>query len=701
EAEHHGKKPMDFLSDLSLGEHRRHTDLSWRNPAVEVGRLFIEEVLYTGNGIAHGVVRPSCLGERCRDYDVYVSRGPEYDLWVRGGLRFEPGQRRELDVILHRMVDTTDWVSTDLHVHSINSADSFLALDDRVISAAAEGLEMPVSTDHNYVTDYRPTIASLGLHDWMTTAIGVELTTLEMGHFNGFPLRYDLGSASHFPYVETCETRDADKVNRTSFDWVQCKPDELFDNLRRLGRFGSQNTIVQVTHPRDTILGYFNQYFLNPYTQVAEAPTGENADNYPEAILYLAGRPGHSLGQFDPESFSWNFDAIEVFSGKRLDMLHAFKIADDTPQADIDRLRDPCQGGHPENGLDEDGHGKVRLRQGGHIAFPGTIDDWMRMLNKGFQFTATGNSDSHKLSSEIGAPRTYVWVQPTEDGFARDLPPTAVTELDLVDALKAHRAIVTNGPFLDMNVVTDAADELGNVSGDKIVWPMGSTVHWACNADAAGECQGNIGREVQVLLSLKTAPWITVDEIVMYKNGKVLERIPIARGKYTDGDCAGRDFDDCDLLRRSGPTYTFDRDVYLVAEVRGSQSMFPVVAPKEEPPSNIADALGGLAGSLGLDIASFGDGVTAPTYIQKVTPFALTNPIWLDIDGNGEWNPPGNADVGPGPAEEPRDGCPEIAEIRVRPDAPVLQYLFAPPIHGGRHYIRADIRKIFHGHHPH
>ncbi|MEE8410529.1 MAG: carboxypeptidase-like regulatory domain-containing protein, partial [Myxococcota bacterium] len=33
EAEHHGKLPMKFLFDLSLGEHRRHTDLSWRNPA--------------------------------------------------------------------------------------------------------------------------------------------------------------------------------------------------------------------------------------------------------------------------------------------------------------------------------------------------------------------------------------------------------------------------------------------------------------------------------------------------------------------------------------------------------------------------------------------------------------------------------------------------------------------------------------------
>jgi hypothetical protein len=690
EAAAHGQDPMTFLFDLSLGEHRRATDLSWRNPSEERTRQFVEQVLYSENGVASGSVRPSCRGDVCRDYDLVVSRGPEYDLHVIEGVRLEAGVRREFDATLTRTVNTDNWISADLHVHSIGSVDSFLALDDRVVSAAAEGLEMPVATDHNYLVDYRPTIEALGLHDWVTAVTGVELSTLEMGHFNGFPLRYDIGSSSHFPFVDVCSAARRDKVNETSFDWVECAPDQLFDGLRALGRYGPEDTVVQVYHPRDTILGYFNQYYLNPYTGVAEKP---DVKNYPETG-FLIFPHDRVPGRFQPESFSYAFDAIEVFNGKRLDMLHGFQIADDTPQERIDELRDVCRGGHPENGLDARGRGKLRLREGGHIAYPGAVDDWFRMLNAGLEVTATGNSDSHSLSSQIGFPRTYIWVEPTSPTESRDLPVAAVTDLDLVDAIQNHSAMATNGPFLEMWVLADL--RVQTESGLEIVkkpFRIGETVEYVCNPAPSGACQGNIGREVEVLFHLRSAPWIDVDEIVVWANGEVLERIPISDRKNADGTAA----DDNDHIKRGGPTYVFDRDVVLVAEAIGNESMFPVVPPKEEPPTNLGKALGGLAGGLGVDVSSFGsgDGVTAPTFIQKVTPYALTNPIWLDIDGDGTWTPPGN-DPGPGPA--PSANCP--TERQRRPSARSAESLLAAP-ENGQHYAPQDIRRIFHGHHSH
>ena len=98
--------------------------------------------------------------------------------------------------------------------------------------------------------------------------------------------------------------------------------------------------------------------------------------------------------------------------------------------------------------------------------------------------------------------------------------------------------------------------------------------------------------------------------------------------------------------------------VVLVVVARSDQSLFPIVPPKEEPPTNVGEALGGLASGLGLDVSTLGsgDGTTAPTYTQLVTPYAVTNPIWLDIDGSRRFDPPGNL-PGYAPASDPPGGC--------------------------------------------
>src|SRR5207247_9333485 len=128
--------------------------------------------------------------------------------------------------------------------HAIDPSDSSLPNLDSAASAAAEGIEIPVSTDHNYVTDYQPDIAALGLSDWLSSMVGVELTTLEMGHFNAFPLDLSLDAPTHLPFVHACASLGS--VNRTSFDWAECKPAQIFANLRALGRYGPKETIVQV-----------------------------------------------------------------------------------------------------------------------------------------------------------------------------------------------------------------------------------------------------------------------------------------------------------------------------------------------------------------------------------------------------------------------------------------------------------------------
>jgi len=74
-------------------------------------------------------------------------------------------------------VETPGWIAGDLHLHAEPSYDSNVSLPDRIASLVAEGVEFAVATDHNHVTDYRPTIIATGARRMIASAPGVEITT--------------------------------------------------------------------------------------------------------------------------------------------------------------------------------------------------------------------------------------------------------------------------------------------------------------------------------------------------------------------------------------------------------------------------------------------------------------------------------------------------------------------------------------------
>ena len=73
-----------------------------------------------------------------------------------------------------------------------------MSYTDRVLSAAGEGLDVATSTDHNYISDLSPYVDNSGLIPWLMPIIGIELTTFELGHFGGYPLKVDPGSTSRW-----------------------------------------------------------------------------------------------------------------------------------------------------------------------------------------------------------------------------------------------------------------------------------------------------------------------------------------------------------------------------------------------------------------------------------------------------------------------------------------------------------------------
>ncbi|MCA9544990.1 MAG: hypothetical protein KC613_11390, partial [Myxococcales bacterium] len=240
DAQFAGRPTREFLFDLKAGEEYRSADLvpDTDDPAT---RRYIEAAAVADDGAAVLHVRPGT-------YTVVTSRGPEFDTW-QTTVTVAAGQTKSLSHTPRRVVDTAGWIAMDSHLHSVNSIDSGMGLNARVRSVAAEGIEFAISTDHNFVTDYQPVIQRTGLNDFLNSAVGLELTTLESGHFNGFPLDYEVGQVGH-----------------GSFEWARRPPEQLFADLRALGRHGPENTIVQVNHARDTILGYFGQYDRSGFT---------------------------------------------------------------------------------------------------------------------------------------------------------------------------------------------------------------------------------------------------------------------------------------------------------------------------------------------------------------------------------------------------------------------------------------------------
>ncbi len=554
-----GRDPRTFLYDLAVGEKQRSTAFDPQRTE------FIERTAHSPDGRFEVRVRPG-------SYDLVVSRGLEYDVHTEPVL-LAAGSSVEKTVTLRKSVGTDGWIGADLHLHAQPSLDSEMAIPDRVASIAAEGVEFAASTDHNFVTDYLPAIAELRLEPWLTSTVGLELTTFEMGHFNAFPLRVDEGS-----------------VRGGEFDWAGEPPQSLFDQLRGLGKYGPGETIVEVNHPRDNVLGYFSQFNLQPDTGLSEPREG------------LRGVLAPFGPEFAPEAFSLDFDALEVLNGKRLDITHTYRAPDPLPPPPI-----PSPAPAP---------GEIVRDQYGKPAFPGVMEDWHGLLNLGYRFTGVGNSDSHKaLTQEPGYPRTYFYVGEGNDEAGR------YDELDFVASIRSRRAIATNGPFVELTA-----------NGA----PIGSEI-----LDGDGT--------VDLAVRVRSANWIPFERVRVWSNGEVIHDLTVPPAEQHS-------------FARNLTLALTTADRWALVEVEGSANLFPILAPQEFEPlsaQTVINALGSALDLSGLD--PYGN--LRPRRTFQATPIAVTNPIWIDRDGNG-FTPPVVAPVAKPAAKQKRDLRREFEALR-------------------------------------
>lgn len=123
-------------------------------------------------------------------YDVVIHRGLRFEL-VSERVTLAAGEDLQLDAVLPAAYEVPGWLLVDPHSHAVSSADADIAMEDRLVTSAAVGVQVHIGTDHDRMSDYRPLIPALGLTAAMATVVAEEFSPTLRGHFNVYPIEPD------------------------------------------------------------------------------------------------------------------------------------------------------------------------------------------------------------------------------------------------------------------------------------------------------------------------------------------------------------------------------------------------------------------------------------------------------------------------------------------------------------------------------
>jgi hypothetical protein len=200
-------------------------------------------------------VRDTLYGDPC-DYSVMlppgvmtfrVSQGIEREVIVRT-LELNLGGTTPLEVELPRAIETPGYACADFHVHSAPSFDSDVPLDQRLISAVADGLDALAPTDHDVLVDWNAELLRANMAGRLTVIYGDEVTPdtwasvpQGLGHFAVFPVPLGFDAS------------------RYQLQW-----DTVGSLLERLDTTFPES-LIQVNHPRwDATIGFLTANAFDP-----------------------------------------------------------------------------------------------------------------------------------------------------------------------------------------------------------------------------------------------------------------------------------------------------------------------------------------------------------------------------------------------------------------------------------------------------
>jgi hypothetical protein len=488
------------------------------------------------------------------EYGVVVTHGPEYSA-VTTRVTITSGAPTSVTAQLAHVIDTTGFVSADYHVHMINSPDSDVTKEERIVTMLAEGVDYFVASDHDFRTDLQPDIARLGAQNRVTSVVSEEITTFDVGHFNIWPLSVDPNSITGgaLDWGRSGVAAGADYPSLGSYD---LSPKEIFES-------GPKDSVIQVNHLNSSTLGYFTL-----------------------AGVDTAMRPPQSFT--DPATMRQNPAITNLY---------------------------------------DDGYTSLELwiegsREQTALLLDANLGDWFNLLNQGIVKTGTSDSDTHTTAViQAGGPRNFV-------ASSSDAP-GQLNDAELARNVNEGRVIGSNAPFVRVTVEGDN----GAVGGLALGQP---TLVKATQGTAT------------VRLHVESPQWAEFDTVEFYVN---TVPTPVPDKNYHDvavpsyavspsfRQVAGTDFTvqtvnvntavagasrlEADISQ----TLQLPADAWVVVVVRGTDGISKPIWPMN--PQDLDAASNTTLDQL-LD-GNLGEG--------GVTALAYTNPIFIDVDGNGRFDP--------------------------------------------------------------
>jgi len=276
--------PADGPIDIEVG---RAGTLTWDVRDEDGAGIPARVMLFEGTSMVRRTYADSTPGEEGvppGDYTIVVMRGYEYEP-VHVDITIPDGGQAHVEATMKRAFDTTGWVSADSHIHAGPSSDSDVDITTRVLTAAANGLEIAISTDHEVVSDWSVGVAELGLDTWIRTVIGEEVTATLPEHMNMFPVPAAPDHPRGDPVI-----------------WYGLDIEELTDAMRDRGA-----GVVQLNHPKAGC----NYLCLIGWDRVAGAPSLQD----PTALGF---KPDAAL-------WTWDIDAVELMNSNKNPFLNPDK----------------------------------------------------------------------------------------------------------------------------------------------------------------------------------------------------------------------------------------------------------------------------------------------------------------------------------------------------------------------------------------
>lgn len=205
------------------------------------------------------------------------------------------------------------------------------------------------------------------------------------------------------------------------------------------------------------------------------------------------------------------------------------------------------------------------------------IVNWLQLLNQGSRITGVVNTDAHYNFHGSGWLRIYL-ESPTDD-------PGKVQTLDVVHAAEHGHVIMTTGPYLEVLVQALDVPEAARRG------PQAASFRGTAGDDVVAP-----GGRVTLGIRVQCPNWFDVDRVQVFRNGRADESLNFTRATTPDRFQGGVIKFDQQL------TLSLDEDTHLIVATAGEKSQLgPVMGPEH----------------------------------QSKIPVAVSNPIWVDVDGGG------------------------------------------------------------------